>query len=155
MASLDEAAQAFLALERIAVCGVSRKGGAVGNYIYKKLRQSGYQVYAVNPNADSVEGDTCYPDLAALPEAVEGVVIATHPKRSAKIIRDCAALGVQQVWIHRSLGTGSVDDDAVALGRELGQTIIPGGCPMMYCSPVDLPHRCLRWFLEKTGKLPV
>lgn len=154
MTSMDEAAQSFLKLKRIAVFGVSRKGGSVGNYIYKKLRKSGYQVFPINPNAESVEGDTCYPDLAALPEAVEGVVMATHPKRAEAIVRDCAAQGVQQVWMHRSLGMGSMDEDAAALGRELGLTVIPGGCPMMFCDPVDLPHKCLRWFLDKSGKLP-
>lgn len=154
MATTDEAVQSFLTLQRIAVFGVSRKGGKVGNIIYKKLRKSGYQVFAINPNAVEVEGDTCYSDLTVLPEAAEGAIIATHPERAEEIVRDCASQGVQQVWMHRSLGAGSLNEKAVALARELGLTVIPGGCPMMYCAPVDLPHRCLRWFLEKTGKLP-
>jgi hypothetical protein len=31
---------------------------------------------------------------------------------------------------------------------------IVGGCPLMYCEPVDLPHRCMRWLLRMGGKVP-
>ncbi len=42
---------------------------------------------------------------------------------------------------------------AVWLARH-GVAVIPGGCPMMLCQPVDLPYRCLRWVLSVTGGLP-
>ncbi len=150
----NNAVEDFLQLHHIAVVGVSRSGNGVGNYIYKKLRKTGYKVYAVNPNADLVEGDLCYADLSALPECVEGVIVTTHPKHCNEIVRACAARGIQYVWIHRSIGGGSVDNDAVELGSELGLSIIPGGCPMMYCEPVDFPHKCMRWVLQVTGKMP-
>lgn len=44
--------------------------------ICRELRATGYRVFAVNPAADDVEGDRCYPNLRSLPEAVYGVVIA-------------------------------------------------------------------------------
>lgn len=59
----EGAASAFLAHERIAVTGVSRKAQGHGsNAVYKRLRDRGYEVFAVNPNADEVEGDRCYHD---------------------------------------------------------------------------------------------
>ncbi|NJN98712.1 MAG: hypothetical protein HC875_33805 [Anaerolineales bacterium] len=54
--------------------------------------------------------------------------------------------------MHRSFGQGSVDDAAVRLCGELGLSVIPGGCPMMFCEPVDVAHKCLRWFLQISGK---
>jgi hypothetical protein len=57
--------------------------------------------------------------------------------------------------MHRSFGSGSVSDGAARLGRERGITVIAGGCPMMYCDPVDPAHRCMRWLLRVTAKLPV
>ena len=154
MATLEEAAQDFLAQKRIAVAGVSRGGDVAANVIYKKLRATGYDVFAVNPNADEVEGDRCYPDLAAIPGGVDAVVIATPPAVSAQLVRACGTLGIRRVWMHRSFGQGSVDDEAVRLGQELGLSVIPGSCPMMYCEPVDVGHRCIRWMLRFSGGRP-
>lgn len=151
---LREAAAEFLSQRRIAVAGVSRSPGQAANIIYTRLRGTGYHVYAVNPNAESVEGDRSYPNLTAIEEAVTAVVIATHPRVSVEIVGECATLGIPRVWIHRSFGRGSVSDEAVRFGRESGIRVIPGGCPMMFLPSTDLPHTCMRWFLEHTGRLP-
>lgn len=152
MLTLKEAAQEFLAQKRIAVAGVSRSGDTAANAIYKKLRDSGYEVFPVNPNAAEVEGDRCYPTLAAIPGGVEAVVIATHPNVTEQVVRECATLGIKRLWMHRSFGQGSVDDEAVRLCAELGLSVIPGSCPLMFCEPVDMGHKCLRWFLQVSGK---
>jgi predicted CoA-binding protein len=58
MTSIKHAASEFLAHRRIAVTGVSRSpANHGGNVVYNRLRERGYQVFAVNPNADEVEGD--------------------------------------------------------------------------------------------------
>lgn len=151
MSTLEEAAQDFLAQKRIAVAGVSRKGDTAANIIYKKLRGTGYAVFPINPHATEVEGDPCYPDLAAIPGGVDALVIATPPQVAAQLVRDCAEQGVRRVWMHRSFGPGSVDDKAVRLAQELGLMIIPGSCPMMFCEPVDIFHKCMRWFFRVSG----
>jgi hypothetical protein len=152
MSTLKEAAEEFLSHKRIAVAGVSRNGDTAANIIYKKLRDTGYEVFPVNPNADEVEGDKCYPDLASVPGGVEGVVIATHPEVTESVVKDCADLGIKRVWMHRSFGNGSVDEKAVRLCHNLGISVIPGSCPMMFCEPVDTGHKCIRWFLNVSGK---
>jgi uncharacterized protein len=154
MLTLEEAAQDFLAQKRIAVAGVSRHGDTAGNIIYKKLRESGYQAFALNPNAEEAEGDKCYPNLAAIPDGVDGLVIAAPPQTAVGLVRECAEAGVKRVWMHRSFGQGSVDEEAARLGRELGLTVIPGSCPMMFCEPVDIAHKCMRWFMRVSGRQP-
>jgi uncharacterized protein len=154
MLTLEEAAQDFLAQKRIAVAGVSRQGDTAGNIIYKKLRETGYQVFPLNPNAEEAEGDTCYPNLAAIPDGVDGLVIAAPPQAAVGLVRECAEAGVKRVWMHRSFGQGSVDEEAARLGRELGLTVIPGSCPMMFCEPVDVVHKCMRWFMRVSGRQP-
>lgn len=145
----------FLAQKSIAVAGVSRsQKDAAANVIYRKLREAGYQVFPLNPHAEVVEGDSCYPNLKAIPEGVEAVVIATRPETTEEIVLQCADVGVSQVWIHRSFGQGSVSETAVNFCREHDIAVIPGGCPMMFCEPVDFGHRCMRWFLGITGGLP-
>jgi uncharacterized protein len=81
MPTVKQAASEFLANKRIAVTGVSRnpKGGHGSNIVYQRLRQRGYEVVAVNPNADTVEGDRCYHDLGSIPGGVDAVVIGTRP----------------------------------------------------------------------------
>jgi uncharacterized protein len=154
MATLKEAADEFLAQRRIAVAGVARDGASAANFVYRRLREAKYEVYAVNPNADEVEGDRCYRSIGEIPGGVDGVVIGTAPQASAAVVRDCVAAGVPRVWFHRSFGTGSVSREAVALADSAGLSVIAGACPMMFLQPVDLPHRCMRWVLGATGKLP-
>ena len=154
MSNLETSVDEFLAVRRIAVAGVSRSPKEAANAIYKKLRASGFEVYPVNPNATELEGDACYPDVTSIPGGVEGVVIATHPDTALEIVEQCRQAGVGHVWMHRSFGTGSVSESAIERCHELGIKVIAGGCPMMFCEPVDLGHKCMRWFLRLTGGLP-
>jgi hypothetical protein len=145
----------FLAQKRIAVAGVSRNPqGEAANVIYRKLRAAGYEVFPVNPHAERVEGDRCYPDLKSIPPPVQGVVIATRPEAAEQLVHECADIGVSRVWMHRSFGTGSVSETATKFCRDHDIAVIPGGCPMMFCQPVDFGHKCMRWILSVTGGLP-
>ena len=150
MSRMPEAVAACLGGRRFAVAGVSREPAQAANAIYRKLRDSGYEVYPVNPSTDAVEGVACYPEVGAVPAKLDGVVIATHPRVAVELVRQCAAAGVGQVWFHRSLGGGSVAPEAVRECAERGLRCIVGGCPLMYCAPVDPFHRCLGWFLNLT-----
>lgn len=154
MAKTPAPVAAFLGGRRFAVAGVSRSSGETANLIFRKLRDSGFEVVPVNPNATSVEGVPCYPDLASVPGGLDGVVVATHPAVAAGVVRQAAARGVRHVWFHRSVDRGSVSDEAVKACAEAGIEPIVGGCPLMYCEPVDGAHRCMRWLLGFTGRLP-
>lgn len=154
MEDTRRAALEFLAQKRIAVAGVSREPSQTANAIYRRLRDNGYEVLPVNPSADEVEGDTCYPSVSAIPGTPEAVLIVTPPEAAAGVARDCVEAGVPRVWMHRSFGTGSVSDEATEICRRAGIAVLDGGCPLMFLEPVDMAHRCMRWILGKTGKLP-
>ena len=124
---IAQAAQEFLATWRIAVTGVSRTPENHGsNIVYRRLRDRGYDVYAVNPHADTVEGDPCYPTLSDIPDGVEAVVIGTRPSHAEDTVRECIDLGVTHVWMHRAFGGGSVDQGAAEAGRVIGQVTTAG-----------------------------
>jgi uncharacterized protein len=142
----------FLRGRRIAVAGVSRGTGSAANPVYRKLRDSGYEVFPVNPHASEVEGVACYPNLRSVPAPLDGVVIATHPKVAIDVVREAAECNVQRIWFHRSFGAGSVSDAAVGECASRGIRCIVGGCPLMYCEPVDFGHRCMRW-LGRGGRI--
>ncbi len=155
MLTVKEAASVFLANKRIAVTGVSRKAQGHGsNAVYKRLRDRGYQVFAVNPNADQVEGDRCYHDLKSIPGGVDAVVIATRPATAEETMRECAELGIKQTWMHRAFGEGSVCDAATVYGRDHGITVIDGGCPLMFDPTADFGHKVMRFALTRSGKVP-
>jgi predicted CoA-binding protein len=142
---IADAAADFLAQRRIAVAGVSRNPkGESGNTIYTRLRDRGYDVVAVNPNADEVEGDPCYHSVPEIPDGVDAVVIATRPEVASTTMQECIDAGVSRVWLHRAFGDGSVDADAVVLGRAHGVTVIDGGCPLMFPPTSDFGHRIIR-----------
>lgn len=154
MARVPAPVAAFLAGKRFAVAGVSREANQSANAIFRKLRSAGYDAVPVNPNAATVEGVPCYPNLAAIPGPLDGLMIAAHPDVAAGLVKQAAARGVKHVWFHRSYGEGSVSDAALAACREAGIEPIVGGCPLMYCEPVDFGHRCFRWWLGWKGRLP-
>jgi uncharacterized protein len=154
--SIGQAATEFLANHRIAVTGVSAKNpaGHGANAVYLRLRDRGYQVFAVNPSTETVEGDRAYPDLRSIPGGIQAVVIATSPGHAEATMRECAELGVRQVWMHRSIDAGSVSPSAVAYGRERGMTVIAGGCPLMFDPVADGAHKGLKFFCTLTGAVP-
>jgi len=155
--TLEAKVQDFLAQKRIAVAGVSRNNNhhPAGNLIYRRLKNSGHEVFAVNPLMQTFEGDPCYPDLRSIPRGVDGVVIVTRPEVAEQIVRDCSDTGVRRVWMHGSLGKGSsVSPAAVEYCRQRDISVIAGACPMMFGDGVDLGHTCLRWFLKLTGGMP-
>jgi predicted CoA-binding protein len=156
--TLQEKVNDFLSQERIAVAGVSRSKNSPGaaNAIYRRLRDNGYQVYAINPNADEVEGDHCYHSVKDIPEKVDGIVIATPESATDQVVQDCAEAGVNRVWMHNgihAMGT-SVSKSAVDFCQQHNMTVIAGACPLMFGKPSDGFHRFMRRGLGLFGRLP-
>jgi uncharacterized protein len=153
--NVKQAASEFLANKRIAVTGVSRTPKGHGsNVVYQRLRQRGYEVFAVNPNTEEVEGDPCYHDLGSIPGGVDAVVIGTRPETAEATMRECAELGIKHVWMHRLYGAGSVSEAAADYGRQRGITVIDGACPLMFAPTADAGHKMMRVWCTMTGKLP-
>lgn len=152
---MRQAATEFLNQRRIAVTGVSRNAADHGsNAVYVRLRDRGYEVFAVNPNAETVEGDRAYPSLTAIEGGVDAVVVATAPARALATVQEAADLGIWYVWMHRGPGAGSVSTEATALGRERGMTVLDGGCPLMFGPTSDPGHRFMCRLLTLTGAVP-
>jgi predicted CoA-binding protein len=155
MTAIKEAAAEFLAHRRVAVSGVSRTPGKHGsNVVYTRLRDRGYEVFAVNPNADEVEGDPAYRDLRSIPGGVDAVVIGTRPEHAEATMRECAELGIEHVWMHRGPGAGSVSTTAAEYGRAHGITVIDGGCPCMFGPTSDAGHKAMRFLFTLNGHVP-
>lgn len=155
MTTLEVATRDFLAQRRIAVAGVSATRALPGNNIYKRFKDRGYEVFAVNPHAEKIHGEPCYPNLKSIPGGVDGVVVVTRPEVTESIVQQCPDAGVSRVWIHRSMVHGSsASAAATAFCREHGISVIDGGCPLMFGKTADFGHECMRVFMSVTGGLP-
>ncbi|MDW7650698.1 MAG: CoA-binding protein [Bacillota bacterium] len=97
-----------------AVVGVSADRNKFGYKVYKKLKKSGYTVYAINPKLAELEGDKVYPDLASLPEVPDVVNCVVPPKVTTDIVSQCAKQGIQYVWMQ----PGADGREALALAKE-------------------------------------
>jgi predicted CoA-binding protein len=158
MAKIDTLVQDFLAQKKIAVVGVSDKRETGCNLGYRKFKEAGYTVSAINPRLTTFEGDPCYPDLKSIPEKPDAVFILANPKITEQIVQQCVDLGVKHVWMHCLMGTRpglaanmtSVSPEAVRVCRENGITVIPGSCPNQYLNP-DFGHTMMRVIFRTFG----
>jgi predicted CoA-binding protein len=139
----------FTSLKTIAVVGVSRSGKRFGNTILAALKAKGYQAIPVNPSAESVGGERCYPDLQSIPFTVGGVVTVVPPAATARVVRDAIAAGIRRVWMQQ----GSASDEAVRLCEESGVSCIRNECILMYAAPVGGIHGFHRWLWRLCGRL--
>jgi hypothetical protein len=151
MAKIDDLVKDFLAQKKIAVVGVSDKRETGCNLNYKKFKEAGYTVYAVNPRIDKFEGAVCYPDLKSIPEKPDAVFIFASPKITEQVVQQCVELGIKYVWMHCMMGTKpglaqsmtSVSQSAVDTCKANGVTVIPGSCPSQFIKP-DFGHGMMR-----------
>ncbi|HNN12634.1 MAG TPA: CoA-binding protein [Anaerolineales bacterium] len=162
MSKLDDMVQDFLSQKRIAVVGVSDKRETGCNMAYKKFKENGYKVFAVNPRIASYEGDACYPDLRSIPEKVDAIFILANPKVTEQIVQQCVDLGIKHVWMHCMMGTKpglsasttSVSQSAVELCKANGIAVIPGSCPNQFLDP-DGGHKFMRGMWNLFGFMKV
>ena len=162
MPEIDKLVKDFLDQKRIAVVGVSDQRETGCNLAYRRFKDAGYAVSAVNPRISSFEGDPCYPDLKSIPERPQAVFILTNPEISTAIVQQCVDLGIQYVWMHCMMGTKpglaasmtSVSPEAVRMCRENGITVIPGSCPNQFLNP-DFGHGLMRRLWRALGFMKI
>lgn len=150
MPTSQTAVKNFLAQKTLAVVGLSRSGDAFSNMVYKDLKSKGYRLFAVNPNAESIQGEKCYPNLSALPEKVGGVLLFTQPAVTEQVVKDAAAAGIRNIWIQQ----GAESAGALQFCEQNQLAAVSGHCIMMFAEPVAFLHRPHRWILGLLGKLP-
>ena len=146
---MNQAIEDFVQCKRIAVVGVSRSGKKFGNSIFKELKERGYQVFIVHPEAQEIDGERCYPNLAALRGAVDGALICVQPQQAAQAAREAVEAGITRIWFQQ----GADSSEARAAAQAPGVSVISGMCILMYAQPVRSIHGWHRTFARLTGQL--
>ncbi|MFZ5968142.1 MAG: CoA-binding protein [Bacillota bacterium] len=110
-----------------AVVGATPNTTKFGNKIYNKLKSRGYEVYAVNPNYDEVEGDKCYHGIDELPVKPNCVNMVVSPHISKNFIEDIVKAGIKYVWFQ----PGSFDEETISMSEENGLDIVYYDCVLV------------------------
>jgi predicted CoA-binding protein len=145
---MNSAIEKIINSKKIAVVGVSQSKQKMGNGIFKGLKENGYTVYPVHPSADMVEGEKAYPNLKALPEPVESIVIATSPKNVDGVIDEAIAVGIKNIWFQQ----GPNFSAAVKKAQDAGIETVSKKCILMYAPPVKSIHKVHRFFAKVFGR---
>jgi hypothetical protein len=149
-----ESIDRFLERRRFAAVGVSRQAADFSRAVYRAFIERGYDVIPVNPAGGEADGRSMARRLGDVRPPVEAALLLTSPPATEAVVRDCAAAGVEHVWMHRGGGQGAVSDEAVAFCRGQGIDVIDGACPFMFLPDTGFAHRLHRFFLRLTGRLP-
>lgn len=147
--NVNQAIREFVYCQAIAVVGVSRTGKKFGNLAYRELRKNGYDVMAVHPALETIEGDPCYASLRDLPRAPEGVLISLPPEKVEPVLREAAELGIRHVWLQR----GAESPEMVRLAETLGLSMAHSACMLMYMQPVRSFHAFHRTLAGLFGRI--
>ena len=110
-----------------AVVGASRDRQKYGYQVYRDLKNAGYKVYPVNPNAEEILGDRCYPSLKNLPVNPDVVDVVVPPRVTERIVKTCKKLGITKVWMQ----PGSESETAVKFCDDNGIDAVHGVCVMI------------------------
>ena len=115
---------------------------------YKKLRDAGRTVYAVDPSVERIGGDVAYRDLASLRGPVEAAVLELPKDETADWVTRVADAGIGAVWIHQQTDTPEALEPARARGLE----VCSGACAVMYVTPGLSPRAPHRWIMKLAAK---
>lgn len=138
----------FLSQKKIAVAGASAKKQNFGNSAIQELKKKGYTVFPLHPDAETVEGLTCFKKVEELPSDVTSVYIATNKKHTNCILTDSYKKGIRHFFVQQ------MSDDENTLSAAGDSNLITGQCFFMHLAPVRGIHRFHRSIKKLFGKLP-
>ena len=120
----------------VAAVGASERVGSVGHGLIQNLLDGSFtgKVYPVNPKHDTLLGVPCFPNLAAIGQPVDLVVVATPLKYAPQTIRDCAAVGCHTAVVLSAGGKEAgeegkaIEEELVRAARESGVRVLGPNC---------------------------
>jgi len=108
----------------IAVVGASTTEGKPGHDIPRYLQSQGYRIIPVNPRGGEILGERSYPSLRDIDEHIDVVDVFRPPEEAESIAREAIAIGAETLWFQ----PGTHTDEAAALAREAGLTVVTKRC---------------------------
>src|SRR5215213_4903927 len=114
-----------------AVVGCSPSPHRDSHGIAAMLMQEGHAVVPVNPDADEILGQRCYPSLEDVPGPVDVVDVFRRSEVAGAHVDEAIAVGARAVWLQ----LGVIDHAAARRAREAGLQVVMDRCPA-----IELPR---------------
>lgn len=140
----------FFSSPAYAVVGASANREKWGNIAYRMLLEKGFPIYPVNPHHATLEGDRCYPNVYALPDQVQSVVLVVPPQVGEQVVHDCVTRGMRGIWMQ----PGAESPRALAEAHEHGIAVISDACIMVMLAPVKHYHELPSWLARAVTFYP-
>lgn len=140
----------FLAPRKMAMAGASRNPKKFGGYVFNELKQKGFELYPVNPNADEIQGVKCYHTIESLPAGVDRLLVVTSKTDTELVAQQAIKKGIKMVWVQQ----GAESPESLKLLEDAGIPVISKKCIMMFAGPVKGVHGFHRFLVKSFGKFP-
>jgi len=108
----------------IAVVGISANWYRPSYFAAKYMQDHGYRIFPVNPNYTEVLGRTCYPTIAAIPEAIDIVDCFRKPEEMVALAQEAIAKRAKVLWMQ----LGIRNDEAAAIASTAGLDVVMNHC---------------------------
>lgn len=108
----------------IAVIGLSPKEDRPSHVVAKYLKSQGYRIIPVNPNADEILGEKCYPDLSAVPYPIDVVDIFRRPEDVPPIVDEAIKIKAKVIWMQE----GIINEEAAEKAGKAGLEVVMDHC---------------------------
>ena len=131
------AAQILAEARTIAVVGASRDPAKTAHAVPRQILKHGWHVIPVNPYADEIWGERCYPTLADIPEPVDLVNVFRPSADTPEVARQAVAIGAKALWLQQDIvsaqsraiaeagGLDYVEDQCIAVVRAVESVAPP------------------------------
>jgi predicted CoA-binding protein len=116
-----------------AVVGCSPDPARDSHRIAALLQRRGFRIIPVNPVADEILGERCYPSLAEIGEPVDVVDIFRRSSEAGAHVDEAIEIGARGVWLQ----LGVIDEKAVARARAAGMRAVMDRCPAIELPKLD------------------
>jgi predicted CoA-binding protein len=146
--------QTFLGRKRLAVVGVSRYPRDFTRMMFHELQRRQYDVVPVNPEAHDIAGVPCYAHVDEIQRPVDAALLMTKPAVTERVVRECHAAGIRDVWLHRGAGTGAVSPAAMQFCQANAMSVVAGECPFMFLPETPWFHRFHGFCRKVVGTFP-
>lgn len=122
---LKDALDALRTCRTFALLGASAEPGKYGHKVFSALKDD-YRVLPVNPKRAEIEGVSCYPSYAELPEKPDAVIVALAPHVTETVVPQLIAQGAPRIWLPPECFT----DTAVEACDGAGVPCVSDICPV-------------------------
>lgn len=124
MNDLYELKEEMKSKKKWAVVGVTENQDKFGYKIWKRLKEHGYQVYAINPRYSEIEGEKVYSSILELPEQVDVINVVVNPTLSLNLLDEVAKTNIKHIWFQ----PGTLDEDVLLKAESLSLQIVYHEC---------------------------